>query len=283
MFSIVIPTYNNLGYIKLCIESIEKNSFYNHEIIVHINDGSDGTFEFIKEKKIKFSHSKTNIGLCTAMNNAAKLISTNYLLYTHDDMYFCPNWDKYLMEEVNKIGHENFYLCGTMIQPTGSHISLNCGNTIDNFDEKKLLDNYANYNYYDHQGSHFAPHLVTKKIWKLVGGFSEEYNPGIASDPDFNMKLWSNGIRIFKGLNKFKVYHFGSLTTRKRINFVKNKGHVTFIKKWGMSIKFFKKYYLKTNTKYLGELTEPNKSIIFYIELLMDKMNYFFIKYLQNK
>ena len=33
MFSIIIPTLNNLSYLKLCIESIQKNSKYNHEII----------------------------------------------------------------------------------------------------------------------------------------------------------------------------------------------------------------------------------------------------------
>ena len=67
------------------------------------------------------------------------------------------------------------------------------------------------------QGSHFAPHVINKELWNKVNGFSEEFNPGIASDPDFNMKLWNEGVRIFKGISKFKVYHFGSITTRKKI------------------------------------------------------------------
>ena len=58
MFSIIIPTFNNLNYLRLCLDSIKKNSKFNHEIIVHINDGSDGTFEYIKSKKINYSHSK---------------------------------------------------------------------------------------------------------------------------------------------------------------------------------------------------------------------------------
>ena len=28
--------------------------------------------------------------------NKAKKLTTNYILYAHDDMYFCKNWDKYL-------------------------------------------------------------------------------------------------------------------------------------------------------------------------------------------
>ena len=39
MFSIIIPTFNNLNYLKLCISSIKKNSKYNHQIIPHINIG----------------------------------------------------------------------------------------------------------------------------------------------------------------------------------------------------------------------------------------------------
>ena len=41
--------------------------------------------------------------------------------------------------------------------------------------------------------------------------------PGSGSDPDFNMKLWNIGIRIFKGINDCKVYHFGSVVLRKKL------------------------------------------------------------------
>ena len=188
MFSILIPSYNNFKYLKLCLESINKNSTKNHEIIVHVNDGSDGTLKFIKQNNIKYTFSNKNIGLCSSINLASNISTLKYILYAHDDMYFCPNWDQYLINEVEKIGHNNFYLSATMIEPYTGHIEYNCGDSIENFDEKKLLLNYNNLNFYDHQGSHFAPHLVTKEIWDKVGGFSEEFNPGIASDPDFNMK-----------------------------------------------------------------------------------------------
>ena len=54
MFSIIIPTLNNIDYLKLCISSIKKNSKYNHEIIVHVNIGNDGTLDYIKSENIKF-------------------------------------------------------------------------------------------------------------------------------------------------------------------------------------------------------------------------------------
>ena len=276
MFSIVIPTYNNFKYLELCLNSIKKNSKYNHEIILHVNDGGDGSLNYVKKNNIKYSYSEVNIGLCSSINLASKLTTNKYLLYSHDDMYFCPSWDEYLYDEIKKIGHDNFYLSGTMIEPSSGHIIFNCGEDIESFDENKLLENVNKLNFQDHQGSHFAPHLVPKKIWNDVGGFSEEFNPGIASDPDFNMKLWKKGVRIFKGLNNFKVYHFGSITTRKKKNFTQNRGDRTFLKKWGITTKFFKKHYLKSNTKYDGPLKNPKISFKFIIGLIGCKIRSIF-------
>ena len=276
MFSIIIPTYNNYDYLKLCIKSIKKNSIHDHELIFHINDGSDGTLAFIQNEGYKFTHSENNIGLCSSINKAAKLSNYQYILYSHDDMYFCPNWDKVLINEIKNLNHDNFYLSGTMIEPYSGHIVCNFGTNFNNFKENELLISYKEINFYDHQGTHFAPHLVSKKMWNKVGGFSEEFNPGIASDPDFNMKLWKEGVRIFKGLNDFKVYHFGSLTTRKKKNFVQNRGDKTFLKKWGITTKFFKKYYLKSNTKYKGPLTKPKLSLNYIFGLMICKIKLFF-------
>ena len=201
MISITIPTFNNLEYLKCTINSIKKNSSLDkYEILLHINDGQDGTLEYAKTNDYRFTYSRENIGLCSSINKVCKIANFNYLLYSHDDMYFCPNWDIILEQEINKLKNNFFYLSATMIEVNSAHISYDCGNTILNFDENKLLKNYKNLPFYDHQGSHFAPHLVHKDIWNKVGGFSEEFNPGMGSDPDFNMKLWNEGIRIFKGM-----------------------------------------------------------------------------------
>ena len=72
MISIIIPSYNNLKYLKLCVESLEKNSFYKNEILIHVNEGTDGTLDFLNNKNIKFTHSKTNVGLCVGCNKISK-------------------------------------------------------------------------------------------------------------------------------------------------------------------------------------------------------------------
>ena len=286
MFSIIIPTFNNVEYLKNCIERLGKNSIYDHEIIPHVNDGSDGTIEYLNNNNIQFTHTKHNSGICEGMNLAAKKSNTNYILYAHDDFYFCPNWDLILKKEVDKINHNRFYLSGTMIN--NGQIKLDCGNTLETFNEEKLLNNFEKVNYYDFQGSTWAPHLIHKEMWNKVGGFSEEFFPGTGSDPDLNMKLWKEGVRIFKGINNFKVYHFGSIVSRKYKNhpLIKtesgNKGAKIFLLKWGITINFFKKIVLKSDTKYLGELTEPKKNIKYYFRLFSAKLNYLYVKYIYN-
>ena len=281
MFSILIPTFNNVKYLELCINSIKKNSKYNHQIIAHVNIGDDGTIEHLNEINIEYTHTKYNSGICEGINKAAKLAKYDYLLYAHDDFYFSPNWDKILHEEVKKIGHNKFYLSGTMMNE--GQIKFNCGNTLDEFNEKKFLDEHKNYNFYDFQGSTWAPSLVHRSIWNKVGGLSEEYFPGNSSDPDFNMKLWNLGVRIFKGINKFKVYHFGSIVLRKKLNNIKNKNKYGsksskfFLLKWGISIKFFKKFYLRSSKKYNGPLTEPVKNKKYFLNLFLAKFHYLYL------
>ena len=277
-FSIIVPTLNNLDYLKILISSIKKNSSFDHEIIVHVNENLDDTIDFLKGKNIKYTFSESNIGLCSAMNKAAKLASTQYILYTHDDMYFLPSWDSILKKEIELLNTKFFYLSGTMIQKKGADLIFDAGNDYKNFNEHLLLNNYQKINITDHQGSHWAPHLIHKDIWNLVGGFSEEFDPGDGSDSDLSMKLWNCGVRIFKGLNDFKVYHFGSISMRKKKGIKKNNGTKTFLKKWGMTPKFFFKFYLKTGFKYDGPLKEPTKPLSYFLGLMVCKIrNFFFI------
>ena len=216
MFSVIIPTYNNLNYLKLCLRSLKKNSIYDHEIIIHVNEGTDGTLEHVKLNKYKFTYNKINAGVCIAFNSAAKIVSKKHIVLGHDDMYFCPGWDRSFAAELKEIDiNQDFFLSGTMVQPFKSYINLDCGKTYLDFNENKLLEELPKIKFNNFQGTHWQPSLIPLKTWKKVNGFSEEFSPGLGSDPDFNMKLWKIGVRIFKGLGDCRVYHFSSLSLRK--------------------------------------------------------------------
>ena len=284
-FSIIIPTYKNFKYFKLTMNSIKKNSSFNHEIVVHLNGEDKETENYINNEQIKFTQSSSNIGLCSGVNTAYKKSTKDYILYSHDDMYFLPNWDKELTNEINLINTQKFYLSLTQIASHGAvkgsiqHIQFDCGNSYENFDENKLLKNFMTLNFKDLQGSHWAPHLIPKNLWDEVGGFSEEFDPGFASDPDLNLKLWLAGNRIFKSVAKSRVYHFGSVTTRKNKDIRRNNGKKTFLLKWKISVEFFTKHYLRRGIIYDGPLSHPKKNIQYFLDYLFSKTKYIFYKF----
>ena len=275
MFSVIIPTFNNINYLKLCLHSLKRNSKFDNEIIFHINEGHDGSLEYIKKNHYKYSYSAINQGVCVAFNNAANLSTKKYLVLGHDDMYFCPDWDYYFYEELKKTSDVDFFLSGTMIQPFESYINLDCGKNYTDFNEEKLLKELPAIKHYDFQGTHWQPSLIPVSTWKKVSGFSEEFSPGLGSDPDFNMKLWKIGVRLFKGLDKVRVYHFSSVSLRKK---AWNNGARTFLLKWGISIKFFKTHYLRSDEPFKDKLKDPQHNLIYYISLIKCKFFYWYLK-----
>ncbi len=262
LFSIVIPSWNNLALLKLCVQSIRRNSAFAHQIIVHVNDGSDGSLEWVRAQGLTHTHSAQNIGICLTVNQAAALAQHDLILYLNDDMYCCPQWDVKLLEKVQLIGHDAFMLSGTMIEPVDSGnpcVSVHdFGRDADTFDQDSILKDYASLAKPDWYGATWPPTLVHRRWWHAVGGYSSEFSPGMSSDNDFSMKMWAAGCRIFLGVGDSLVYHFMCKSTGR---IVKNNGRKQFMRKWGITSSLFDRYYLRRGEPALQlELTEPEDS-----------------------
>lgn len=251
-FSILIPTWNNLPYLKHCLSSIKKNSSTNIQIIVFVNEGNDGTLEWLEaQKDVDFIHTKVNAGICYGMNLCRSLVKSDYIVYLNDDMYTLPKWDLILKEEISKLNTKLFMVSATMIEPHDTNnpcVSVNnYGDSLENFKEDLLLKEHTQHSIPNWSGSTWPPNVVHVDTWDLVGGLSVEFSPGMYSDPDFSKKLYDAGVRIFKGVGNSLVYHFGSKST-KRVK--KNTGRHMFTLKWGMSANFFSKKILKSGKSY---------------------------------
>ncbi len=262
MFSIIIPTWNNLELLKLCVSSIRKNSTHPHQIIVHVNDGSDGSLAWVKEQEIEHTNSPENIGICLAVNEAAMHASQDYILYLNDDMYCCPGWDQALARKLKDIDTDLFMLSGTMIEPRNTNnpcvIVADYGTDAGSFDEDRLLADLPMHRKTDWYGATWPPTLVSRKWWFRVGGYSSEFSPGMSSDNDFSMKLWHAGCRIFYGVGDSLVYHFQCKSTGK---VKKNDGGRQFLQKWGMRQSVFDRYYLRRGRIAEGlRLAEPEET-----------------------
>lgn len=245
MLSILIPTWNNLPFLKLCIDSVRRHSGEAHEILVHVNDGSDGTLAWVREQGLRHTHSTGNVGVCLALNQLAPLASHDQLLFLNDDMFVTPGWDTALIEAARALDTPVYYLSSVMIEPNAGVskqvVSQDFGTTTETFDEAALLAFAKSLGRSDVNGVPTQPTLVSRSLWHLVGGYSIEFGPGMSSDDDFLMKLWLVGCRTFRIVGKSVVYHFGCRSTGRVI---KNRGSREFLMKWGMTQAEFKRDYL---------------------------------------
>ena len=261
--SILIPTWNNLAYLQLCIRSIQQHSAVAHEVLVFVNEGTDGTIDWLRDEGITYLLSPTNQGVCAALNRLATEASTDYLLYLNDDMYVLPGWDIHLLSAALQRPDHRWYLSATLLEPkrTGNPCVIapaDFGSDPSQFREKALLAEFAQFSFADWSGASWPPSLMHRQLWDEVGGYTEAYFPGNYSDPDLSMKIWKTGVRWFQGIGSARVYHFGSKTTGRS---PMNDGRTTFARRWGMMPSYFKKHYLRLGQPFTGALREPRHGL----------------------
>lgn len=253
MFSIVIPSWNNLEYLKLCINSLKKHSEFEHEILVHLNTGSDGSLEWIKSQGIKYTQTEKNIGICLPVNHLVMQAKHDWVLYMNDDMVAAPGWDTAFIEAARSLDTDLALFFGTLIQPENGGndniIKQNFGESPAIFDEEEFVRQYMVDSRKDREGAALQPTLVHKKWWGMLGGYSLEFSPGMSSDDDLLMKFWVAGCRNFRIVGGSRFYHFGCKSTG-RIKH--NKGGSIFVMKWGVT-------HLELHRLYLPSLRKADR------------------------
>jgi GT2 family glycosyltransferase len=254
MLSILIPSWNNLPYLKLCIEKIRQHSSLEHQILVHVNQGTDGSLDWVRQQCIIHSHSSSNIGICLAVNQLAAMATHDWLVYLNDDMVCCPGWDDALIRSINALPNDLAYLSSTLIEPnkTVNNLTIvrNFGDTAESFEESRLLAEYRADPRGDIAGQASPVSVISKRWWHMVGGYSLELSPGMGSEDDLMMKFWVAGCRHYAVIGDSRIYHFACRSTG-RVR--RNRGARTFVTKWGLTLGEFKRNYLMRSALPGGE------------------------------
>lgn len=279
--TIIIPTWNNLPYLKLCLDSVARNTRSSPQVVLHINDGSDGTLAWVRERGYDHTHTERNVGVCEAVNLARTKAAGRYLLYLNDDMYLCPELDSRLLAraaELEAAGVTRYMLSGTMIEAkdSGNACTVNAdyGHRLEDFRESQLVADLPRLQRADWSGSTWPPLLMKRDDWDVVGGFSVEYFPGMYSDPDLSMKMWLLGCRHYLGVGNAMVYHFPSRSTGRVRH---NRGRIQFLRKWGITSKTFDRHFLHRGEPYRGALSEPQATRAYALRRFVDGLKLRFL------
>ncbi|MBI2621685.1 MAG: glycosyltransferase family 2 protein [Candidatus Levybacteria bacterium] len=106
---VVIVTYNSEKYIRMCLKSIQSNSYPNFETLAVDNSSQDKTAQVIKKgfKKVGFIENKKNLGFSAANNIGIKYLlnkKCDYILLINPDTVSSPTLIEKLVNsfEINK-------------------------------------------------------------------------------------------------------------------------------------------------------------------------------------
>jgi GT2 family glycosyltransferase len=264
--SVIVPTWNNLEMLQLCVRSIRRHSQANVQIVVHVNERDDGTLDWVRQQGIAHSSTPGNVGVCTSLNLGFQQCRSDYIAYLNDDMYVLPGWETGLLERIRPFGSEQpCYVSGTMVQAapiSPRAVTADYGAAPATFDEGRLLADFhqGRLAYPDWNGATWPPCCIHRKWWDRIGGYSEALSPGFYSDIDFSMKLWQAGCRRFYGVGSSLVYHF-SETTTSRVRGPKNRNvkqaRLRFLAQWGILPSTFKNHFLQVDRPLMELLPTP--------------------------
>ncbi len=257
-FSFIIPSRNNLSYLKMCYDSIRKNAGYIHEICFADDASTDGTWEWLqeigeKDNLVKYYRNPgpEREGLTILYDSLVENVATtDRLFFFHSDMYLMPD----AMEQIDKYLEEGVVVSLTRVEPPlhpsgPEKIVMDFGIEPEDLKEQELLDWYNRYEpQQETTEGVFAPWAITRKDFESVGGHDPLFRPQSKEDSDIFNRIQLNGgkfVQTWKGL----VYH---MTCRgSRFNPMAGGGvgkdspewiHTTtknmrnFIRKWGTSV-----------------------------------------------
>lgn len=217
-FSIIIPAYNAAKFIERALDSVQKQSYHNYEVLI-INDGSiDDTEQIIRQyvdKYPKFSinlFSQENKGAGGARNKGIGNANGDYIAFLDAD-------DCWYLEKLEKI-------CNFLI--AHPDIDVLYHNEIEiRSDGKRRLLNYTKVNKHAYEDLLFSGNklstsatVVRREMAQSIRGFSENLDFNSAEDYDFWLRLAKAGAK-FSHLPEFLgEYHRvnGSLTSNIEYN-----------------------------------------------------------------
>ncbi|NFF82043.1 glycosyltransferase [Clostridium botulinum] len=219
-YSIVILTYNNLDYTKICIDSIKKyNINQNYELIIVDNNSTDGTKEWLKEQKgIKYILNEENRGFPAGCNQGIKIAKKNNDIFLlNNDTVIISNSTFNL--RMGLYSNENVGATGAVSNSVSYYQQIS--DTYNNFDEYMnfaLKNNIANETCYEQRLKlvGFAM-LIKRDVLDKVGLLDERFTPGNFEDDDISLRILREGYKLLLCKDSY-IHHFGSVSFKNNIN-----------------------------------------------------------------
>lgn len=217
LVSVIVPVYNVVEYLPLCLRSISEQTYRNLEIIL-VDDGStDGSGAICDEFALNDSRAKVihqpNSGLWAARNAGHEAANGEYLFFPDADDYFSPDLISLLFKAINSGNGCNLAICRMKMTSTSASVE-----DIPSLEEIKITEKTQDDLFGDlfgREGENQYAVFMWNKLFRasFVKGFRTN-NYDRSQDKDYMIRLFFKLDKAVLVENKlyYWVQHQGSLS-----------------------------------------------------------------------
>lgn len=217
--SFVIPSRNNLPFLKQAYNSIRNNIELQHEIVMLDDASTDGTWEWMTEiyKKdknviIHKNYGPERLGHTILYDEGVKMCTNEVFSIFHADMVASPNYVINMIKHLEKGKVVSATRIEPPLHPPGPEkIVENLGMGVEEFNDKKFkhmvekeekwMDNKDKTT-----SGIFAPWMMYKEDFESIGGHDPLFAPMELEDSDIFNRMYLKGYELIQSRDAF-VYH----------------------------------------------------------------------------
>ena len=218
--TIILTNRNTLEFLQLAIESIRKNQYTEHELIIMDDNSTDGSKEWLKNNRHKYNFSyhthddPERHGIVGMVDEGIVKATKPLVFIGHSDMYYAKDWEKNLVKHIKP----KTIVCSTRIEPP-IHPPEPCkllqafGTFPEEFKEPEFVE-FVEQRKKERKDTItngiFAPILAYKNEWI---GHDKLFYPQSQEDSDLWYRMQQQGFRFIQSWDSY-VYHFTSRGSR---------------------------------------------------------------------
>ena len=201
IISIIVPVYNEISQTIACLRSIyQQKVSVTYEVILADDKSPDPFHDVLKTiKGLRYFRNPENLHFLRNCNRNAQHARGEYLILLNNDTLVKPGWMQRLYDTFHE--HGNVGIAGSkLVFPTGE--LQEAGGIIW---EDGTGWNWGRAESADHPLYNFvrdvdyisgASLMIPTKLWKDVGGFSEDYEKAYYEDTDLCFRIRELGYRV---------------------------------------------------------------------------------------